>query len=72
MRKSRGMVLEVIRRTFFGWLDSRENVFRLSLIPPDCPIRPSLAFETKADVDDYARRKRARVLWFPPLPQSAG
>lgn len=57
----------MIKRTFFGWFDSQEGVFRLSLIPPDGPIRPSLALETKEDVDEYARRKRARVLWYPPL-----
>jgi hypothetical protein len=57
----------MIKRTFYGWFDHRGQVFRLSLVPPDGPVRPSLALETKEDVDEYARRKRGRVLWYPPL-----
>lgn len=58
------------KRTLYAWLDarSRGQAFRVSLFPPDAPVRPSLAVERKADVLDIAERKRAEVIWWPPLP----
>ena len=55
------------RQLFYGWHDERMEVFRLSREPPDAPVRPSIAFDTKSEVDQFAERKRADVMWFPPL-----
>ena len=57
----------MIKRVFYAWFDEKENVFRLSFVAPDGPVRPSLALDSKADVDEYARRKRAKLLWYPPI-----
>ena len=61
----------MIRRRYYGWWDEKDKVFRLSLVPPDCPVRPSLALETKAEADEWLRRKRGDVYWWPPLPGDA-
>lgn len=57
----------MIRRQFYGWYDLRRREFRLSLAPPDAPVRPSLGFPTKVDVVEYAQRKRGTIMWWPPL-----
>jgi hypothetical protein len=62
----------VIRRKYFGWFDPASNVIRLSLYPADAPVRPSLAVPSKAEADAYAERKRATIIWWPPLPNSIG
>lgn len=62
---------DVIRRKFYAWLDRRLNVYRLSLLPPDAPVRPSIQFETKAEIMTYAEKKRADLMWYPPLPKGA-
>ena len=57
----------MIKRTFYAWHDAPGGVYRISLIPPDGPIRPSLAMESVDDVKAYAQRKRAKLIWHPPL-----
>ncbi len=58
----------MIRRELFGWFDPKIQAYRLSKIPPDCPIRPCLTFETKEETREFIQRKRAIVHWWPPLP----
>jgi hypothetical protein len=62
--------LIVIKRLFYGWI-GRRGEFRLSLYPPDAPIRPSGEFETRADAEAFVTRKRGRLLWIPDLPMGA-
>ena len=58
----------MIRRQYYGWIDRRDGLIRLSLKPHDAPIRPSVGFEEPEDARDFINRKRARVYWWPPLP----
>jgi hypothetical protein len=53
-------------RQYFGWY--KPDGFHLSLYPADAPVRPSLKLDTLDDVKAFTRRKRAEVLWWPPLP----
>lgn len=57
----------MIRRTFYGWFDFRHRNFRISKVPPDAPVRPSIGFPSKADAVEFAARKRGQVVWLPPL-----
>jgi hypothetical protein len=57
----------VSRRTFYAWFDPKKGEFRLSLFPADAPVRPSIAFREKADVLEYAQKKRGQLMWWPPL-----
>ena len=57
-----------VKRTLFGWYDDKRKEFRLSAYPPDAPVRPSIPLASKEDVLAIAERKRANVLWWPPLP----
>jgi len=43
--------------------------YRVTTEPPDAPVRPSVECETRAEVDALAKRRRARVVWWPPLPK---
>jgi hypothetical protein len=54
-------------RLLYAWLDPQTRVFRISRIPPDGIIRPSIAFDTKAEALEFAERKRATLYWWPPL-----
>lgn len=56
------------KRQFYGWFDPRDGTFRVSLYPPDAPVRPSGRFETLAEVTALIERKRGNILWWPPLP----
>ncbi len=67
MREEWGVGREVIRRLYYGWHDHVKNVIRLSLYPPDAPVRPSLELGSKEEAEAYAERKRADVYWWPPL-----
>jgi hypothetical protein len=53
------------RRQFYGWLAGGE--YRVSLVPPDGPVRPSVAFESRKEAEQWADRKRGEVYWYPPL-----
>ena len=57
----------MIRRIYYGWYDARTSQWRLSRLPPDAPVRPSIAFTTKADLMAWTARKRVVVHWYPPL-----
>ena len=53
----------------YAWFDPNLREFRVSRYPADAPVRPSIALTDKADVLAIAKRKRADVIWWPPLPQ---
>lgn len=55
------------RRLFYGWFDPNSQTFRLSSLPPDSPVRPSLQFATASEVTALADRRKADVMWSPPL-----
>jgi hypothetical protein len=59
------------RPLLYGWFDSRERLFRLSRLPPDAPIRPSIALTTLEEAKEVAARKKTEILWWPPLPMEA-
>lgn len=48
----------------------QHGLYRVTTEPPDAPVRPSVECETRAEVDAIASRKRARVVWWPPLSRS--
>lgn len=62
---------EVIHRQYFGWLNPRTGGYRVSLYPADAPVRPSIELETKAEVMALIDRKKAKILWWPPLPEDS-
>ena len=55
------------RRLYYGWFDPNKKVYRLSRYPPDATIRPSVDFEQKSDLLETAKKRRAEVMWWPPL-----
>jgi hypothetical protein len=63
--------LELIKRQFFAWFDPEKREYRLSLYPADAPVRPSLQFESREDLEAIVERKRGRLMWWPPLPLGA-
>jgi hypothetical protein len=56
------------RRLLYGWFDADKKAFKITKYPPDAPIRPSLEIETMDGVDEFLKRARADVYWWPPLP----
>jgi hypothetical protein len=58
-----------IRKVYYGWFDARSNQFRISRLPPDAPVRPSVAYDSRSEVVAVIERKRAELLWIPPLTQ---
>ena len=60
-----------IRLQLYGWYIPTTRQFRLSRFPQDAPVRPSILFDTMAEVMEYRDRKKASILWWPPLPQEA-
>lgn len=58
----------MIKRVFYAWYDTALGAFRVSLLPPDAPVRPSAVLPSRADVMALATRKRATVHWWPPVP----
>ncbi len=40
----------------------------VSQLPPDAPVRPAVVYESLADVSEMISRKRAKIMWWPPLP----
>jgi hypothetical protein len=49
----------------------QQGLYRVTLEPPDAPVRPSVECETRAEVDAFAKRRRARIVWWPPLSKTA-
>lgn len=58
------------RPQLYGWHDPRKG-YLVSRYPPDAPVRPALAFATPSEVIAMVERKRATLLWWPPLPEGA-
>lgn len=59
------------RRQFFGWYDPTTREFLISLYPPDAPVRPALRLDSMSQVETFREKKRADILWWPPLPLEA-
>lgn len=57
------------RHLFYGWYDPNQKEYRVSRYPADAPCRPSISFENLSEVTDMLRRRRAEIMWWPPLPQ---
>lgn len=55
------------RVLYYGWFDRRTHVYRVSRLPPDAPVRPSMAFDSRAEVMAMISKKRADIMWWPPL-----
>lgn len=64
-------------RVFYGSFDptlivsehqEKAGGYRVSRVPPDATVRPSVMFEKLAEVTAMVQRKRAEILWFPKLP----
>lgn len=53
------------QRLFYGWQANGE--YRVSREPPDAPVRPSIAFETSAEAEEFAKQKRGELMWWPVL-----
>ena len=60
-----------IRPLYYGWYEEKTRLYRLSSLPPDAPVRPSREFESLKDVYSLLEKKRAEIMWWPPLPQHA-
>lgn len=58
----------MIKRLYYAWYDRATRKFCVSPYPADAPVRPRVEFDSKADVLELVERRRARVLWWPPLP----
>jgi hypothetical protein len=58
------------KQTFYGWFDG--EVYRVSRLPADAPVRPSTSFESLEEVNALIERKRAQIVWWPPLPNQKG
>lgn len=54
------------RILIYGW--HADGGFCLSEYPPDAPVRPHLRVETLDEVRAFAKRRRADIYWWPPLP----
>ena len=55
----------MIHRRYYGWFDGTK--YRLSRLPPDAPIRPSVSFDTRKEMDAWLERKRGILVWGQPL-----
>lgn len=55
------------RRLYYGWFETKDQTFRVSKMPPDSPIRPSLPFQSRMDAEELAKRARSELLWIPAL-----
>ena len=59
------------RLQLYGWYIPKTRQFRVSRLPPDAPVRPSILMDNLSEVTALVERKRATILWWPPLPQEA-
>jgi hypothetical protein len=57
------------RVQYYGWFDRRSMTFRVSRLPPDAPVRPSIEFASRADAVEVMERRRGTIMWSPPLHQ---
>lgn len=58
----------VAGRLLYGWHDVVHDCLRLSSDPPDAPVRRSHEFAQLSDAKVFADRKRAKIMWWPKLP----
>jgi hypothetical protein len=53
-------------RLIYGSYDERRGTYSISVDPPDSPTRRIIEVDREQDVTAMAKRKRARVFWWPP------
>jgi hypothetical protein len=53
-------------RLIYGSYDEARRIFLVSQDPPDSPVRRIVEVDREEDVTAMAKRKRARVFWWPP------
>jgi hypothetical protein len=56
------------RPLLYGWYDGKRGCFMVSRLPADAPVRPAWALSSRAEVTALLERKRADIMWWPPLP----
>jgi hypothetical protein len=58
-----------LRQQLYGWHDPAKG-YLVSQYPPDAPVRPAIVLETLSEVTAMVDRRKAKILWWPPLPES--
>lgn len=58
------------RPLYYAWYDPKGPVYRLSRLPPDAPVRPSIPFQRKSELMEMLDKRKARVMWLPELPSN--
>lgn len=58
-------------RLIYGSYDEIRRVYQVSNDPPDAPVRRMIDVDREEDVTALAKRKRARIFWWPPLRRRA-
>jgi hypothetical protein len=53
-------------RLIYGSFDEQRGIYQVSMDPPDSPTRRVIEVDREQDVTALAKRKRARVFWWPP------
>ena len=63
------MDVEMMRkqRQYFGWYDSAANVYWLSKLPPDAPVRKAFAYRDLSELEAEVERRHGWIYW-DPLP----
>jgi hypothetical protein len=58
-------------RLVYGCYDPAAKVYRVSDDPPDAPVRRMIDCGEVSEVNAFAKRRRARVVWIPRPPREA-
>jgi hypothetical protein len=53
------------------YASQEQGRYMVTIEPPDAPVRPCIECETRAEVEALAKRRRARIVWWPPLAKLA-
>jgi hypothetical protein len=52
-------------RLIYGSYDETLRKYLVSADPPDAPVRKIVEVDSESDVNALAKRRRARVFWWP-------
>jgi hypothetical protein len=58
------------RPQYYGWYEQKTKEYRMSRFPPDATARPSLKFQTLAELTAALEQRRAQIYWWPPLTEN--
>ena len=53
-------------RLIYGSYDEARRIYQVSMDPPDSPTRRMVEVDREEDVMRLAKRRRARLFWWPP------